>query len=147
MYVIAPCSSSRLASSVIRLSWPIASTRAIQSRRSLGPKPWGLAPRWAAAGGPGETLISSMGAASAESIRCGERERKPPPRLLLERILDRTPAASRPANPRHVEIDRVLLLALVPILVELGLPVLRMERVAVVAPGTRQRDARTRKDE
>src|SRR6058998_542709 len=114
MYVIAPISSSRLTSSVIRLSWPIASTRAIQSRRSLGPKPWGLAPRWAAAGVPGETLISSMGSASAESIRCGERERKPPPRLLLERILDRTPAASRQASPRHVEIDRVLLLALVP---------------------------------
>src|SRR2546426_9502485 len=78
-----------------------------------------------------------MGSASAESIRCGERERKPPPRLLLERILDRTPAASRQASPRHVEIERVLLLALVPILVELGLPVLRMERVAVVARAAR----------
>src|SRR2546422_1491795 len=86
-----------------------------------------------------------MGSASAESIRCGERERKPPPRLLLERILDRTPAASRQASPRHVEIDRVLLLALVPILVELGLPVLRMERVAVVAPASRQEPPPPRK--
>src|SRR5881296_2126200 len=147
MYVIAPISSSRLTSSVIRLSWPIASARVIQSRRSLGPKPCGLAPRWAAAGVPGETLISSMGSASAESIRCGERERKPPPRLLLERILDRTPAASRQASPRHVEIDRVLLLALVPILVELGLPVLRMERVAVVARAPGQEHQRTEKCE
>src|SRR5207249_7332428 len=51
MYVIAPISSSRPTSSLIRLSWPIASTRAIQSRRSLGPEP----------GAPGVTLISSMG--------------------------------------------------------------------------------------
>src|SRR5439155_696217 len=73
--------------------------------------------------------------------------RKPPPRLLLERILDRTPAASRQASPRHVEIDRVLLLALVPILVELGLPVLRMERVAVVARAPGQEHQRTEKCE
>src|SRR2546430_13853303 len=93
---------------------------------------------------PYTTLFQS---APAESIRCGERERKPPPRLLLERILDRTPAASRQASPRHVEIERVLLLALVPILVELGLPVLRMERVAVVARAPRPGQPGTQKGE
>src|SRR5207245_9491386 len=51
------------------------------------------------------------------------------------------------ASPPHVEIDRVLLLALVPILVELGLPVLRMERVAVVARAPGQEHQRTEKCE
>src|SRR5712692_1389055 len=54
MYVIAPISSLRLTSAVMRLSWPIASTRAIHSRRSRGAAAPAAAVSGARAGvGPG----------------------------------------------------------------------------------------------